>query len=54
MVSRIREEVDFEFKVGATGGLATTIANETEVIDWVDEWLTLDGLRILSERNGST
>ena len=54
MVWRIREEVDFEFKVGATGGLATTIANETEVIDWVDEWLTLDGLRILSERNGST
>ena len=26
--------------IGATGGLATVIAEETAIIDWVDEWLT--------------
>ena len=51
MVRRIRSEIDFACTVGATGGLATVIAEETAIIDWVDEWLTLDGLRVLSDLN---
>ncbi|MEE2786322.1 MAG: type III pantothenate kinase [Myxococcota bacterium] len=51
MVKRIETEIDFPCSVGATGGLASNIARETEIIDWVDEWLTLDGLRVLSDLN---
>lgn len=35
----------------ATGGLANLIAKETDVIDKVDSELTLEGLRILYEKN---
>ncbi|GAB6168573.1 type III pantothenate kinase [Clostridium carnis] len=35
----------------ATGGLANLIAKETEVIDKVDSSLTLEGLRIIYEKN---
>jgi type III pantothenate kinase len=35
----------------ATGGLASEIARETGVIDDVDEFLTLKGLRIIHDRN---
>jgi type III pantothenate kinase len=35
----------------ATGGLAEIIAEETDVIDVVDPWLTLHGLRIIYELN---
>jgi type III pantothenate kinase len=37
--------------VVATGGLAELIAGETPVIDKVDKYLTLHGLRIIYERN---
>ena len=39
------------FYVLATGGLAHLIAAETETIERVEPFLTLDGLRILFERN---
>jgi type III pantothenate kinase len=38
-------------KVIATGGLAPLVAKESEVIEGVDELLTLTGLRLIHERN---
>jgi type III pantothenate kinase len=38
-------------KVIATGGLAEIIAAETDVIQVLAPWLTLDGLRIVWEMN---
>ena len=35
----------------ATGGLANLIAKETNIIDKVDSSLTLEGLRIIYEKN---
>ena len=51
MVDRIRDELGKHAKVVATGGLARRIANETTSIDEVAPFLTLDGLRILFEKN---
>ncbi len=53
MVARFKAELGLETRVVATGGLAETIARETEVIDVVDPWLTLHGLRIIYELNRS-
>ena len=51
MVARFKAELGPETRVIATGGLAEVIAHETEVIDVVDPWLTLHGLRIVYELN---
>ncbi|MCA9541890.1 MAG: type III pantothenate kinase, partial [Myxococcales bacterium] len=51
LVGRMRAELPFECLVIGTGGQAGQIADETPVIDHVDELLTLDGLRILYARN---
>ncbi len=51
MVARFKAELGPQTCVVATGGLAEVIARETEVIDVVDPWLTLHGLRIIYELN---
>ncbi len=51
MVARFKAELGEETRVVATGGLAEVIAKETDVIDVVDPWLTLHGLRIIYDLN---
>ena len=51
MVERIRKELGSNAKVIATGGLARRIASESAAIQEVAPFLTLDGLRILFEKN---
>jgi type III pantothenate kinase len=51
MVARFREELGPDTKVIGTGGLAEVIARETEVLQILAPWLTLDGLRMVYEMN---
>lgn len=51
IVERIKREYPERLVVIATGGIAKTIAPESEAIDLVDENLTLDGLRIIYVKN---
>jgi type III pantothenate kinase len=51
MVARFKAELGPGTQVIATGGLGEIIARETDVIDIVDPWLTLHGLRIVYELN---
>jgi type III pantothenate kinase len=51
LVHRLRAELGGRAFCVATGGLAEVIAPETHVVDAVDRDLTLQGLRIVWERN---
>ncbi len=51
IVRRMKAESPVEPKVIATGGLSALIADESNVIDVVDPYLTLTGLRIIYQRN---
>jgi type III pantothenate kinase len=51
LVARIKAEYGGPMKVVATGGLASLLAEGTMVIEQIDPDLTLDGLRMLAERN---
>jgi len=50
MIGKIKNEINADPKVVATGGFASLVAENTSLIDIVDENLLLDGLRILYER----
>jgi type III pantothenate kinase len=51
LVRRIIGEVKFTPRVVATGGLASLLAPSSETIEAVDDALTLQGLRLIEERN---
>lgn len=52
LIDRIIDESGFDpVEVVATGGLARLMAAESKKIEVIDEFLTLDGLRLLYERN---
>lgn len=52
IIKKVKEESGLpKLKVVATGGLGRLIAEETDTIDVYDPYLTLEGLRILYEKN---
>jgi type III pantothenate kinase len=51
IVRRIRDELAVDARAIATGGLADLIAPHAATIELVDPFLTLDGLRLVWERN---
>jgi type III pantothenate kinase len=51
LVTRIRAELGGQAKVIGTGGLAPLLAKETNIIETVDQMLTLEGLRLMYELN---
>lgn len=52
IIKKVKEETGYEnLKVVATGGLGRIIANETDTIDVYDSSLTLDGLKIIYDKN---
>lgn len=51
MVERIRAELGPGAPVVATGGLAHLIAEESKTIERIEPYLTLQGLRLIQERN---
>lgn len=52
IINKVKEETGIpDMKVIATGGLGRLIAEETDAIDFYDPYLTLDGLRIIYDKN---
>jgi type III pantothenate kinase len=51
MVARFRAELGPDMRVIGTGGLVRVIAPETDVIEVVNPWLTLEGLRMVWAMN---
>jgi type III pantothenate kinase len=53
LLARIKTEFGGPMKVVATGGLAPLFAEGTLMIEHIEPDLTLDGLRLLADRNPS-
>jgi type III pantothenate kinase len=52
IISMMKSELgEDDIKVIATGGLSVLIASETDSIDYVDKFLTLEGLRLIYDKN---
>jgi type III pantothenate kinase len=51
IVKRMMEQSEKKPTVIATGGLSTLIAQESKIIDIVDPYLTLKGLKLIYKRN---
>jgi type III pantothenate kinase len=51
LVRRLSAEMESEVAVIGTGGLASLIEPDSETIDDIDEFLTLEGLRLIYLRN---
>jgi type III pantothenate kinase len=54
LVRRFRRELGGEAASVATGGMAALVAPHCETVDHVEPLLTLDGLRLIWERNSSS
>ena len=52
IIEKVKEESGYKnLKVVATGGLGSIISSETKKIDIYDKFLTLDGIRMIYEKN---
>jgi type III pantothenate kinase len=51
MIERMRKEFGGDATVVATGGLAPIVVPHCQFVDEHDPWLTLEGLRLVFERN---
>ena len=52
IISMMKSELGGDdIKVIATGGLSVLIASETDSIDYIDKFLTLEGLRLIYDKN---
>ena len=51
IVERMQKELGGQATVVATGGLAGVVAPLCQTVDHVDPWLTLEGLRLVFEKN---
>ncbi len=51
LIGLFQDEMGSEVPVIATGGLADVIAPLTDRFSSIDSWLTLDGIRLIGERN---
>ena len=51
IVERIRDELGAEAQTVATGGLADLIVPHAKTLERIDSFLTLEGIRLVWERN---